>query len=134
MLLVGGHILEETIRSESMKNKLIELLKDFCSCKNEDCSKCGTSGKCFTHREADYLLAKGVIIPPVMVNTFVYFCSQNKKVQEGYIERITINKSGMCIAVCYDGIRFKVFEPCDFGKTVFLTREEAEQALKEGAE
>ena len=131
-----------------MQERLMELLQDIDHYPEKTCPKyesgeeCGdckykldTAMGCDIYaRKVDYMIGKGVIIPPVMVNIFAYFCSQNKKVQEGYIERITINKNGMHIAVCYDGIRFKVFEPCDFGKTVFLTKEEAKQALKGGAE
>ena len=35
------------------RERLIELLKHTCSCRNDDCAKCGVSGKCFTHVEAD---------------------------------------------------------------------------------
>ena len=48
-----------------MRDRLIELLKQNCHCKDEDCSKCSSNGICFSHREADYLLENGVIVAPM---------------------------------------------------------------------
>ena len=60
----------------SERKRLIELLKQNCHCKDEDCSNCNSNGICFTHRESDYLLANGVIVPPVKVGQTVYGISR----------------------------------------------------------
>lgn len=82
---------------------------------------------------ADYLLANGVIVPPCKVGDKVYrtfgnYCGE--KIFEGVVAQISI--------VNNREIRFWVyghplgFACHDIGKTVFLTREEAEKALKGG--
>ena len=124
--------------NDKQRERLVELLKEADIKRNKYVQKENKSGNFPTMKEvrsfeAGYLIANGVIVPPCKVNTFVYFFSRYE-VKQGYIRNITIDKSGTKIAVCYDGIRFKIFEPCDFGKTVFLTKEEAEKALKGGAE
>lgn len=84
---------------------------------------------------ADYLLANGVIVPHCKVGDKVYRTSGNyfgEKIFEGVVAQISIYNNGE--------IRFwehghpLSFTPNDFGKTVFLSREEAEQKLKEGCE
>ena len=49
----------------SERERLVELLKKNCHCEDEDCSNCNRNGICFTHREADYLIANGVIVPHI---------------------------------------------------------------------
>lgn len=112
-----------------MRDRLIELLKDFCSCRNEDCKKCGCCGKCFTHKEADYLLENGVIVSPCKVGDVVYDI-HNGKVFGGKISSFTIFNDH--IGYMATGGRYFWVE--DIGKTVFLTKEEAEQALKGGVQ
>lgn len=82
-----------------------------------------------------------MILPPCKVGDIVYAVSLNTEtnivaVHRGYIGSIDISSSGNYIFIFHEGFDdepyFKnicgKFE--DFGKTVFLTREEAEQALK----
>lgn len=90
---------------------------------------------------ADYLLANGVIVPPVKVSDTVYY------IIDGFIEPCTVkiiflsdytDKDGNCSHMAE--IHFDR-EDCPYvstgiyftgiGKTVFLTRKEAEKALKE---
>ena len=82
---------------------------------------------------ADLILADGWIRPPCKVGDKVYRTSGNyfgEKIFEGVVAQISIYNNGE--------IRFwehghpLSFTPNDFGKTVFLTREEAEAKLKEG--
>ena len=80
----------------------------------------------FTDYLADYLLEHGVIILPCKVGDTVYHVFPKKGIQTNTVRQIRIGSCGMNI---FDFNGF--FEPYDFGKTVFLTREEAEQALKE---
>lgn len=67
---------------------------------------------------ADYLLANGVTVPPCKVGDTVY---QTDKVQiyESKIKNVIYDTTGIA------------FSERAIGKTVFLTREEAEKALKE---
>ena len=119
-----------------MSDRLIELFKGFnivCSkgCLKFDCKNC-----CYGQL-ADYLLANGVIVPPCKVGDTVYrvvtmgtgvtfkkvgFNTYRAKEQtiKHFIRCVTVTKNNF----------FDVIE--NFGKTVFLTREEAEAKLKEG--
>ena len=87
---------------------------------------------------ANYLLANGVIVPPLKVSDRVFFvhemCDKNGKeyldISAGEVVSISIQPEGLW-AYCryFDGLTYwhKLYE--DFGKTVFLTKEEAEKAL-----
>lgn len=112
---------------ESERKRLVELISECCA-KNLNMVQLLEFEKLLI---ADHLLDDGWMRPPVKVNTFAYFFIRNK-VKEGYVERIFVDKSGTKICVCYDGIYFKTFKPCDIGKTVFTSREEAEAKLKGG--
>lgn len=88
---------------------------------------------------ADYLLDSGVIMPPCKVGDTVYVIVQDSGIWEFEVRaaQMTVGVNGQgtdwmkwCF-VCKDAIQFK---GDDIGKSVFLTREEAEQALKGGAE
>lgn len=65
--------------------------------------------------EADYLIANGVIIPPCKVGDTYYRILYGKIYENEFICMATI------VSMMEDGA---------FGKTVFLTREEAEKALE----
>ena len=82
-----------------------------------------TMGEC-----ADMLLANGVIVPPCKVGDTIYFLSKYvKDWLYDEVEYIRVYKDYMEIKTVAD----RYFEEEDFGKTVFLTKEEAEKALKE---
>ena len=109
-------------------------------CKYEELDDCASS------RLADYFLENGVIVPPCKVGDTVYrvvvmstgvtrvvkktLCPPYKS---GVIVNInpTIKRFIRSVLVTKNNF-FDVIE--NFGKTVFLTKEEAEQALKGGAE
>lgn len=93
---------------------------------------------------AGYLLAHGVIVLPCKVGDTVYYLSgkyekQGRKnvyvkfVDEAIVDNIVIGQKGVPqIDVCNAENEWTLFDgEDDFGKSVFLTREEAEQALKE---
>lgn len=93
---------------------------------------------------ADYLLENGVIVPPCKVGDTVYsYCKEFGTVLAYFVEQITIlydtdNKRGLWVyeANCVetgDLIDCIDFYSEDIGKTVFLTRREAEKAMKGGA-
>ena len=122
------------------RERLIELLKnapqdvlpmclnliDF-DCRGIVCNDC--YGKF-----ADYLLSNGIIVPPIKkVGEKLYFHQFDnefkKVVVEGEIIKIA-NGEREYVVKLKDG-RKLTFLISFFGKTVFLTKEEAEQALKE---
>lgn len=81
---------------------------------------------------ADHLLANGVIVPPCKVGQKVYFA--------GFDSGVCLN--GSLVSYCLDAAHlwFNCHYDCglnywhpieDFGKTVFLTQEEAKKALAE---
>lgn len=88
---------------------------------------------------ADYLLENGVSVLPVKIGQTVYEIQQDRTLQKWYVYGI----------IKYDGQEWaakaknnknkwnyidKTFAFRLFGKTVFLTKKEAEKALKDGAE
>lgn len=91
---------------------------------------------------ADYLLANGVIVPPVKVGDLVYsFVGCFNAVLPFFVEQIIIDyeEKEPLVTICAnchndenDELLADIdFEYKDIGVTVFLTREEAEKALKE---
>lgn len=81
-----------------------------------------------TNQVADYLVANGVIVLPCKVGDTIYRCGDPiKKVYEWEIEHIEIYFDEIVFVDDSDN----VFTADDIGKTVFLTRKEAEKALEE---
>lgn len=90
---------------------------------------------------ADYLLKNGVIVPPCKVGDTVYVVENPytfltlKKVLEGNVISIHQHEHGLYLRVLFD--TKKINGSVDYnlnwklGKTVFLTKEQAEKALKE---
>ena len=81
----------------------------------------------FTDYLADYLLEHGVIVPPCKVGDRVYRPSDCLGVVQFVIISFNIYESEMFFMDDSQNIIYL----SDIGKTVFLTREEAERALKE---
>ena len=84
---------------------------------------------------ADFLLDNGVIVPPCKVGDTVYFVELDEDckcyVDKGRVYAISQNENTLWLSVRYlSGLRYD-HTSNDFGKTVFLTIEEAEKALKE---
>ena len=109
-----------------MRNRLIELLKDV-EWRYLEISKMFPYEKSLTDFTVDYLLENGVIVPPCKVRDEVYFICFDK-IYPHKIKYFEINRWGR-FACSSTQFPFECF-----GKTVFLTREEAEQALKGGVE
>ena len=78
------------------------------------------------HKLADYLIAHGVIVPPCNVGDTVYHLYPKQGIKANKVKRIQVGTYGTMIAD-----RNGVFRAEEINKTVFLTREEAERALKE---
>lgn len=110
------------------RERLIELLQkgrkylDELEC--DECTRQLNCAKCEDRNIADYLLDNGVIVLPCKVGDTIYRCGDPiKKVYEWEIEHIELY---------FDEIIFvddsgNEFTADDIGKTVFLTKEEAER-------
>jgi hypothetical protein len=104
-------------------------------------SEDGSEEECL-EEEARYLLANGVIVPPVKVGQTVWVCNHHTgNVYENRVDGIYITgASGWKNTVRLEyknrlgEVQYRKFVWKQIGKSVFLTREEAEQALKGGAE
>lgn len=113
------------MRAYNQRERLIELIAH---AKRDD-PETGS----WTDWLVDYLLANGVIVPPVKVGQTVYDIYEAKANGEGIVRALGVtdirihldkrNKAWLIIGGYY-------FAMDDFGKTVFLSREEAEAALK----
>lgn len=82
---------------------------------------------------AAHLLAEGVIALPVKVGDTVYVLGQTghtPTVLKGTVDQFVFNKNSSHIDIGFDNSFAWDYRAEDFGKTVFLTREEAEKALK----
>lgn len=78
-----------------------------------------------TDKIADHLLANGVIVPPCKIGEPIYrVCSPRGTYHKPYIRKFKLTYKTLASTIE------------DFGKTVFLTREEAERVANEkgGAE
>ena len=92
---------------------------------------------------ADYLIGEGVLAPLVFVGQMVYYyCSELGGVFPYFVENLNIGYMDKernywtYEANCHDEETDELLDEIDFdyddiGKTVFLTREEAEKALAE---
>ena len=116
-----------------MRDRLIELLMNSEAFNNAD-------GKADVKYIADYLLANGVIVPPCKVGDIVYYFSHRpfnlallpNTIYEADVMRIVTTRLGTSLVIQIRneyGVT-EVPQISSFGKTVFLSREEAEAALR----
>lgn len=108
----------------NMRDRLIALLKGILRVYVNDVA--------YWHDEqygalADHLIANGVIVPPCKVGDTVYRVYTKSWIGEDKICEISISRGG----VFYVDDKGRETSCEKIGKTVFLTREEAELALKE---
>lgn len=119
------------------RERLIELLKsDSCESPmlcDPNC-KYASLKRCYEERTADYLLENGVTVLPVKAGDTIYEIHERRKggelvkiISERFVHGVEVCMGCMIIRC---GSTISVF-PSDIGKTVFLTREEAEKALEE---
>ncbi len=106
-----------------MRDRLIELISNYpCMSTAEDCFM-----ESIADDLADHLLANGVIVPPCKVGDTVYFKSEYiNEILSDEVENIRIQRAGITVHT--------VANRHLWGNEVFLTREEAEQALKGGVQ
>ena len=135
------------------RERLIELLKSD-SCKSpmlcDPNCKYANLERCYEERTADYLLENGVTVLPAKVGDTVYIKNEPHDILAMYIEGNEISyianydcEERNCLECPYakeilfgevtmcEKSEYSEFTASDIGKTVFLTREEAEKALKE---
>ena len=105
-----------------MRERLIELIEDAYFCNIEEL--------------ADHLIDNGVIVLPCKVGDTLFINGIYHKAMEYVVEYIEILDNNEIKIVC-NAVHHSICKAVgieDFGKTVFLTKEEAEKALKGGAE
>lgn len=129
-----------------MKDRLIELLKQINFEYSEVCVACAEDGyKCPPSLEeffADYLLESEVVVPPVRIGQEVYtnyamqgwYFRNNNKPYSAKIVFIGLNNSeemgGGYFNIAYENKGYMMqFKFSDIGKTIFLTKEQAEKAI-----
>ena len=108
-----------------MRERLIELIRTFCK----------REGVLLFNRKvldkfADYLFEDGWIRLPCKVGDKIYF-TYNEKVFNLTVEKIVIKDEGMFLVDKEFNDWYSIKK---LGKTLYLTQEEAEAALKGGAE
>lgn len=125
-----------------MRDRLIELLHSGVRCPGTvtDCWDCPHHSNNIPCDEfgatVDMLLANGVILPPCKVGDDIYSVEWSYRLANYILVKYTVKellysaKRGIrqWIVVCLGETRFN---NQDFGKTVFLTLEEAQEAHKE---
>ena len=127
-----------------MRERLIELLLADVSCGKDghgDCSMCeyeSAENECVKYlatRLADHLLANGVIVPPSQPGSEVFFAGlESGEILRGELISYSLDAKNLWFYCRYDyGLNYWHLHG-DFGVKVFLTREEAEQALKRGVQ
>lgn len=99
---------------------------------SEDCralaDECGGLDRLRELAEADR--AGRLVVLPCKVGDVVYGFYGEKTILPMVVKWIETCTNGWCIAVQYAPMAPRFYQFSDFGKTVFLTREEAEAALE----
>lgn len=111
----------------TMRERLIELLKN-----------APRNTRAFYGQYADYLLENGVIVPPCKVGDTVWYLNKHphialfqNSVYKAEVVRIVTTHLGTSIVIQIKSEGCcEIPDISDWGKTVFLTKEEAEQALR----
>ena len=127
-----------------MRDRLVEIIKQkSCHYSDTPCdTQCVVCGRVDLYGRdigiiADHLIANGVIVPPCNIGDVVYSIRTDTKVIyscsvcEFIINKHFENIHKECKVYIIEDGRFTYFDFSSFGKTVFFTKEEAEQKLKE---
>ena len=126
---------------ERLTNKTFDCMMTFCDAR--DCVNYEIDGCCSFERYrrlAHYedMEEQGrLVVLPCKVGTTVWSSEPfvDGQPRDGDVVEINIDEHGVVLVVNFDPEPVTAFfNISDFGKTVFLTREEAEQALKEGVD
>lgn len=114
--------------ANEMRDRLVGLLKK--ADKNSS-DKLITDYEDAIQDNADYLIENGVIVLPCKVGETVWFIRDEKTI-ETKVEKIVLKNKGVYLKL---GCNAMYETSCNsIGKTVFLTKEEAEQKLKGGVQ
>lgn len=106
------------------RERLIELIEAYpCMSTAEDCFMESISADL-----ADSLLANGVIVPPCKVGQTVWFIRNKTEIIATAVKKIILKHGGLYIKLCCNSMYETTCN--SIGKTVFLSREEAEEALE----
>lgn len=114
----------------NQRDRLIKLIEDY----TDNVTARELHSQHFDEKFADYLLANGVIVPPCKVGDKVYVPSGDEEfdwVDEYKVKYFYCSSEGIDRLYIKCGTMGNNFRPKDIGKTVFLTRGEAEKALEE---
>ena len=117
------------------RERLIELIVNADTYDSYECKLCTKEDTSCTHcnagKLADHILADGWIRPPCKVGDILWIPSViSNKVYSKVIKEILIHeKDGEIGKYVYASSAYFPFD--DIGKTVFLTKEEAEEKFKE---
>ena len=106
------------------------------------CLACKYRGQadCVLENLADHLLENGVMCPPCKVGDMVWWvaklidknCEGKLNIEIGEVDSFLIRSDGLWAHCCYEsGLAYRHLVAANFGKTIFLTKEEAEAKLKE---
>ena len=137
---------------DEMRERLRLLLLEDVECGRRPCLTCPynySDDACFEHMSgliADHLIENGAILPPCKIGDVVYIRNKSWHIEQDGISSYQI--TNMTITQNKKGVWTKKYRAMyllngktidsqinfsfdDIGKTVFLTREEAEQKLKE---
>ena len=105
------------------RERLIELIKK---------AKAKTEIFFFTDTLADFLIKKGVIVPPCKMDDKLYTVIYDDVLKEWYISEDIIGEVGKTgLFVSLDAGFFEYIPYSKIGKDYFLNREDAEKALEE---
>ena len=126
------------------RERLIELIKQSTQkCDTTDCNRCKywNTNDCGAARMADILIKNGVIVPPCKVGDELY-CVYSPPYPANPADKGKWFMGEFEVARFHYGIKglsiemygYGTVKESEIGKTVFLTREEAEKALAERSE
>lgn len=103
--------------NDKQKDRLVELLGDYL----------------YSEQIADYLLANGIIVPPCKVGDIIWVKDFKRccVIEEAEITEIVQNKYGTYIRYEYPALRGRIYARSIeyIGKTVFLAKNQAQEAL-----
>ena len=120
-----------------MRDRLVYLMGEALNkCKTRTichgCKEYGNGVNCIDYIIADHLIENGVIVPPCKVGNTVYYIGgiHRRLIKSATVVEIILNSDGVrdLFVNSEDGVSFE-----NSLDTFFFTKEEAEQALKEGS-
>lgn len=120
--------------ANEMRDRLVELMEDIIlSCKSSLCADCEHLNVGYPHcmgvHFADHLVANGVVCPPCKIGDTIYTVGfHTGQILESTVYAITFCSDDVLLLM--ENTTFVSVEQ-QLGKTVFLTKPEAEQKLKE---